>query len=93
MSDAATDGAAVTARPRRPTVVRRLRAHARNGAPVAALWLRRTGTTIRTVTLTVGAFGCFTAAGWEVAPPLGLAVAGAGLLVLNEMAGSDEPAP
>lgn len=37
----------------------------------------------RTAVLTVGGFGCLTAAAWTVAVPLGLAVAGVSLLVLE----------
>lgn len=77
------------AKPRR-TPLRALGARARNALPVVGWWLRRSSTAVRTVSLTVGGLGLLSAAGWEIAHPLGLATAGVGLLVLNEMADGGE---
>jgi hypothetical protein len=44
---------------------------------------------LRTAALTVGGFGCLTAAAWLVAVPLGLVAAGVSLLVLEWLTGVD----
>lgn len=43
--------------------------------------------TIRTACLSVGGFGCLTAAAWQLHVVAGLAVAGASLLVLEALSG------
>jgi hydrogenase/urease accessory protein HupE len=43
----------------------------------------------RTAALSVGGFGCLTAAAWMVAVPAGLAAAGVSLLVLEYLSGEE----
>jgi len=78
------------ARTREATVLGRLATTARASAPGAGRWLRQTATRARSLALHVTGLGAISAAGWEIARPLGLVSAGVSLLVLEYLSTPSE---
>ncbi len=70
-------------RTRQQTILGRLAANVRHAAPGWGRWLSRTATRARRLVLHVTGLGAISAAGWEVARPLGLLLAGLSLLTLD----------
>lgn len=78
-----SDRPARPARTRDTTILGRTAAAARAAAPGAGRWLTTTAARARRLTLHITGLGAVSAAGWEVARPLGLLTAGVSLLLLE----------
>jgi len=78
------------ARTREATVLGRAAATVRAGAPGVGRWLGRAATRARSLALHVAGLGAISAAGWEIARPLGLLSAGVSLLVLEYLSAPSE---
>jgi hypothetical protein len=77
---------------RTTSVLGRAATAARQHAPAAGRWAQRAAVRARTLVLQVAGLGAVTMAAWDVARPLGLAVGGASLLVVEALTGPADEA-